>query len=640
MLKTYGGYIHEKKSFSSDNRFVRYLIFLVSLILLFYATYQYVLPLDSELELTHPNHERYIKDVAYRGSGHYHYKDDQKSSSSNNVTIVDFFKPYDPACPTSLPTDTYFRKINLRPLSPYSVARLNFTEWINEQFDATFEKLLSNIGDSNLKSNTLISQGVTEGAIIASPSKVSPDYFYQWIRDSAITINTVISNLFPLSMGILENNEDNFTPFSEVNVTLAGTVLKYINNSYTLQRLGNPSGQGVNIGADNSLRGLGEPKWHVDDKPFLESWGRPQNDGPALRSISIFHLLKHLEINNLSLQEVIAKCEAEHKRSFNLPFHNETELYEQILYWDLQFIIQNWQEDTFDLWEEVKGKHFFTSLVQLTTVKLGISYLRGKETGVDEGFIRQLENCYNQISTFVTMEGGFLNPNKNFVVETPSMLSARSGLDIAVIIGSLLTHDDHFPANIPFDVSDSGILNTLYSLVKSMEIIYPINHQRANLKIGVALGRYPEDIYDGVGTSEGNPWFLATAAASELLYKLILKNYQSRSDLVIPLNTWESEFWTLIFEGFEDYPKDDAKHGYQLVIPYGSPAFKQTMISIFDLGESFLDKIREHASEEGSMSEQFNKYTGYLQGARDLTWSYGAFWSSCHIRSKVLPLLS
>lgn len=633
MLKTYGGYIKEDKSFSSSNRFVRSLLFLVSLILLFYATYQYVLPLDSELELRHSN-----KYLAHKGSGHYHYKDDQ--NSSNNVTIVDFFKPYDPAYPTSLPSDTYFRRINLRPLSPYSVARVNFTDWINEQFDATFEKLLNNIGDSNLP-NTLISQGVTEGAIIASPSKVTPDYFYQWIRDSAITINTVISNLFPLPMGSLEKKNDaSFAPFAEINVTLAGTVLKYINNSYTLQRLGNPSGQGVNTGADNSLRGLGEPKWNVDDKPFLGSWGRPQNDGPALRSISIFHLLKHLEMNNLSLQDIITKCETQQKKAFDLPFHNETELYEQVLYWDLQFIIQNWQEDSFDLWEEVNGKHFFTSLVQLTTIKLGISYLKEKETGVDENFIRQLENCYNQISTFITMEGGFLNPNKNFVVETPSILNARSGLDIAVIIGSLLTHDDHFSTNIPFDVSDSGILNTLYSLVKSMEIIYPINHQRANLKIGVALGRYPEDIYDGVGTSEGNPWFLATASASELLYKLIWKNYQSKDDLIIPLNTWESEFWTLIFEGFEDYPKDDTKHGYQLVIPYGSPAFKQTMISIFDLGESFLDKIREHASEEGCMSEQFNKYTGYLQGAENLTWSYGAFWSSCHIRSRVLPLLS
>src|SRR5438067_683903 len=31
--------------------------------------------------------------------------------------------------------------------------------------------------------------------------------------------------------------------------------------------------------------------------------------------------------------------------------------------------------------------------------------------------------------------------------------------------------------------------------------------------------RYPEDVYDGVGTSLGNPWYLATTSMAELFYR-------------------------------------------------------------------------------------------------------------------------
>ena len=30
------------------------------------------------------------------------------------------------------------------------------------------------------------------GAVIASPSKVSPDYYYDWVRDTSLTMKTVI----------------------------------------------------------------------------------------------------------------------------------------------------------------------------------------------------------------------------------------------------------------------------------------------------------------------------------------------------------------------------------------------------------------------------------------------------------------
>lgn len=581
------------------------LIIIISLI-----AYRFFLPLESELQVARAP---------------WSFEDEDR-----NVTIVDFFKPFDSAHPTSLPLKDYYRKINLKPVAPYSINKANFSEWVDVQCESSFERLLQNVADSELNGDHLVSEGVVEGVVIASPSKSAPDYFYQWVRDAAITMHTVVNNLFPVTVAPYDAGA------GAVNVTLARTVLKYVNNSYVLQRSDNPSGQGVDGQDGNPLRGLGEPKWLVDNKPFTQNWGRPQNDGPPLRSLTIFTLLHELALNGVALEDIIEKCGF----GADLKFRNDTELFEQIIYWDLRFIMFNWKEDSFDLWEEVNGKHFFTSLVQFTSIKMAISFLEKSEnewTRFDKQVLLQdLRKCLNDMAQFLTFDSGFINPNKNYIVETPSVLNQRCGLDIAVIIGSLLTHAENFDVGVPFGVTDTGVLNTLYSLVKSMGVIYPINHQRAPLNIGVALGRYPEDIYDGVGTSEGNPWFLATSAAPELLYRLILENYKLQRDLVIPLNRWESEFWTLVFDGFQHYTDQE----YQLVIPWGSPAFGQTMTAVFDLGESFLDKMREHVSDAGEMSEQFNKYTGYLQGAHDLTWSYGALWSTCHARKQVLPLVS
>ncbi|GAV53608.1 hypothetical protein ZYGR_0AK01100 [Zygosaccharomyces rouxii] len=582
---------------------------LIAFVFIVCVTYKYILPLKVEVvgwpsEFSLPVNE------------------------TNRIVIEDFFKPYDPSYPTSLPTTTYYRRINLRPLAPHRISRTNFTLWLEEQTSISFEKILENIGDSNI--NDLYKQNVAEGAVIASPSRDKPDYFFQWPRDAAITVNTVASNLI--------GSDD------AINLTLAQTIVKYLNNSAILQRIPNPSGQGVG-GTDPQLKGLGEPKFEVDNKAFEGSWGRPQNDGAPLRLIATFHFLEKLAKQNMPLTELLSQLNVD-----GLSFKDEDSLFDNLIRYDLEFIASNWKVDSFDLWEEVKGRHFFTSLVQLSATKLGLDFMKSNPNRQKDPLFKELQRTCNELNDFLTLEGGFLNPHKNYIVETPSNLNSRSGLDTAVLIASLLTHGDDgeaSPRNLPFDVNDSGILNTLHALTSIMAIIYPVNHQRYSPRMGVALGRYPEDVYDGAGTSEGNPWFLCTSSAAQLLYQLIRKMYAEESDLEILVNTWDSKFWTSIFEGFEAYPSPISIGGtygsdcsYRLVIPYDSPAFHQTMVSLLNYGDSFLDKLREHVSDDGSMSEQFNKYTGIMQGARDLTWSHSAFYSSSHVREQVLPLLS
>lgn len=48
--------------------------------------------------------------------------------------------------------------------------------------------------------------------------------------------------------------------------------------------------------------------------------------------------------------------------------------------------------------------------------------------------------------------------------------------------------------------------------------------------------------------------------------------------------------------------------------------------------DKFLATIQYHQQRNGSMSEQYSRYDGYMQGARDLTWSHAAFISAIKAR--------
>jgi glucoamylase len=56
------------------------------------------------------------------------------------------------------------------------------------------------------------------------------------------------------------------------------------------------------------------------------------------------------------------------------------------------------------------------------------------------------------------------------------------------------------------------------------------------------------------------------------------------------------------------------------------------------VGDQFLGVVRSHVDAEGSMSEQFDKETGFMTGARDLTWSYGAFLQAVRARKDMMSL--
>lgn len=492
-----------------------------------------------------------------------------------------------------------------------NIRLVDFETWIEKQKEISFRGILNNIGGV---SDTLEQSEVSKGAVIASPSRIQPNYFYQWVRDAALTIKSLVYH-------IDDNNFENVDDIQSV-------IEAYIENNYYLQRLDNNSGKFD----DPDKSGLGEPKFHANNTAFVQNWGRPQRDGPGLRAITILSYVSLLDKWN--------------KKVSNKFLKSPEFIYNKIVKPDLTYIVRNWFKEGFDLWEEINSHHFYTSVTQLAAIKDGL--LLAQKFEKDSDFLRQLQITYTNLKQFIENDSGYKNPAVPYIVETPLLLRAgkRTGLDAGSLLGSLHSHNMEFGdySDIPFDVNDTHLINTLSAMVADMKYRYPLNHNKIGFEkgIGCALGRYPEDIYDGYGTSEGNPWFISTASASELIYKFIYNLEHNHMDIVI--NSQNKDFFKQ-FVDFDNIPSNDLTtvpandYTDSIVIRYGTQTFRTLSINLVTYSDSFLEVIKDHVDNQGRMSEQFNKYHGFMQGARDLTWSYSAVWNAFRWRQKTLDIL-
>jgi GH15 family glucan-1,4-alpha-glucosidase len=60
-------------------------------------------------------------------------------------------------------------------------------------------------------------------------------------------------------------------------------------------------------------------------------------------------------------------------------------------------------------------------------------------------------------------------------------------------------------------------------------------------------------------------------------------------------------------------------------ITVGQVEFKKIISHLISEGDLYLMRVIYHANPDGSLSEQFNRENGYMQGAPNLTWSHASF---------------
>ncbi|KAI9251989.1 Six-hairpin glycosidase-like protein [Helicostylum pulchrum] len=420
--------------------------------------------------------------------------------------------------------------------------------WISKQDTISFQTIHQNINP----------HGTKRGFFAASLSTYRPDYFYTWTRDAALVARVLTS----------------------LNETSDDTLMDYIQFQIDTQS------------ADTRCGCLGEPKFNTDGSSYRGTWGRPQNDGPAERAVT-FMLIATRWIDN--------------------GYQDTAWIYNHLvpsLVKDLDYIVKVWYQDSFDLWEEVLGTHFYTLMVMRRAMLDSVGFFNSYEKRPVDEYRLTAHLIAKRLEGFWSVEHGYVMATQGI----RNGVQKPSGLDVSTLLAANLvaSRKDGF-----FSPGSDKILATVAALEKSFKSLYPINHQQAQ-NLGTCIGRYPEDIYDGYDTSVGNPWFLATAAFTELYYLAI----EEWKQVGVEVNDINQVFFSNIMQ---------IEHGYYAP---QSNRLNQLIGAAQVAANRFLKTIRFHQANNGSMSEQYDRYIGYMAGARDLTWSHAAFISASRAKSE------
>jgi len=408
--------------------------------------------------------------------------------------------------------------------------------------------LLANIGPDGKKSS-----GAKSGIVIASPNTVDPNYLYTWVRDSSLVFK-VIADQF-------SRGDDD---------SLRGQIDNFIAAEAALQQVSNPSGT-VKTG------GLGEPKFNINGGAYEDSWGRPQRDGPALRSTAMITYANWLL--------------AHHNISY------VTRTLWPIIRLDLDYVATWWNHTTFDLWEEISSCSFFTTAVQHRSLR------EGAALAAQIGDIASVKLYRTQADNLLCFLQSYWNPSGSYI--TANTGGGRSGKDSNTVLASIHTWDIKAgcDANTFQPCSDKALSN-LKVYVDSFRSVYPIN-AGINATSAVAVGRYPEDVY-----YRGNPWYLSTFAVAEQLYDALL--------------TWESVNYlnvTDISLGFFSQFLPGIKPG---IYSSNSIHYSKLTRAIRAFADGFIQIAARYTPSDGGLAEQFDKKTGHPLSAVDLTWSYAS----------------
>ncbi|ORY81990.1 Six-hairpin glycosidase-like protein [Protomyces lactucae-debilis] len=367
------------------------------------------------------------------------------------------------------------------------------------------------------------------------------NYYYQWTRDSALTMRTIINQ------------------YASGDKSLDAFIRQYIKNEYDLQRL-------VTLSGNFSTGGLAEPKYYMNGTAFNDPWGRPQRDGPALRAIAI--------LGYLSTQTDAAYIK---------------NVLDTVVKPDLDYVAANWKAPGFDLWEERNGTHFFTAMVQARALADGASVFKSEYYAAQEVQLGSyLDTFWNSSSTGTFMS--MLNSTK------------PTGTDCGNLLGAI--HGSH-----RYRPSNDKVLASTATLIDEMTGLYNISGSTP------LIGRYPSDVYDGIQSSQGNPWFLCMSAVAETLYLAATELKQANA--AVQVNDINRNFYKKLNISASVSASD---------LPSLTAAFGR-------YADRFLALQQRYVGANFSMSEQINRTTGIQQGARDLTWSYAAFVSAARARA-------
>ena len=349
--------------------------------------------------------------------------------------------------------------------------------WIEEQARLSLDLMERAISATHLRrARGQFGQNIVpaRGSVLASPAiadwNPEPDYFFHWVRDSAIVMRAVAD----LAADAPDETERRrWTARIEDFVVFSLRLARI--DAATFESHGPRTDAAFRkfLRTDGDIRAPGrdalpaEPRFNPDGTLDILGWSRPQYDGPALRALAC---LRFREICGVS-----ANLDA-------------------LLALDLDFTARHAGEPCIGPWEEPEENthHYYVALVQLGAL------VRGRALLHDAGAEARLR---------AALDGHWSAQHGVYAAVRPFKGKTRDDLvDSAILLGVL---DADLPEG-QHSAADPRVWQTLDALDELFARKFPINRARA----APALGRSHADRYFG-----GGAWYVTTLAAAALCYR-------------------------------------------------------------------------------------------------------------------------
>jgi glucoamylase len=367
--------------------------------------------------------------------------------------------------------------------------------WVERQYRHSAVALMRSVSPIQIvKTRPGFCQTVVprKGSIIASPVlgayDPEPDYFFHWYRDSAVVLDAL--HVLDEDPSIALDAAPHFADFLQFSLSLQSLDGRALAGDSLWRSAASPDFQrflrtNEDLSQAHGEAVAGETRVNPDGSLDISGWPRPQNDGPALRALSVLGWLQNDRLDS----EVKDAADA-------------------LLRADLEFTLKHWREPCFDIWEEEKGLHYYTLRVAAAALEAGAVWYER------QGQADASMPCRSAAKSILSLLDGYWLDDERFYRSRVLDSGARSlkELDIAVILAAIHARG----SGETHSVCDPRMHATLERLEALFDGAYPINRNRGHR--APAMGRYAGDVY-----YSGGAYYFSTLAAAEFCFRAAVR---------------------------------------------------------------------------------------------------------------------
>jgi glucoamylase len=472
----------------------------------------------------------------------------------------------------------------------------DLADWIERQTILSAAAMLRCVSATeNIKDRLGFGQVIrpAKGSVLACPVPASydpdPDYFFHWLRDSAVIIDAVSCLLEAGKIADMGRvHLDDFLSFSLKLCDLDGPA--FLKQAGDFRRKVQPWFQqfvrpDAELETIHGPRIFGEPRFNPDGTLDIIKWSRPQHDGPALRALAVLRFSKGTAAQDGETHAMMI----------------------ELIGRDIDFVIRHWREASYDIWEEEPGEHYYTRLVQFAALTDAEPWLAGIGDHERATACRAAAaEIARRLDLFWSASSGFYHSRRS----TENGAEDKA-LDIAVLLAVI--HAARRDG--PHSVADPRVWATVARLEDLFASTYKINQGLAGNR-APALGRYLGDKY-----YSGGAYYFSTLGAAEFYFRLAERAAQG---MTVAQSTESNTFFARLGLSAPAWPHDRAA----------------LWRALFRRGEQFMTTVRAFTPASGELSEQFDQDTGIQTSAKSLAWSHAALITAAASRTAALAAAS